>query len=122
MHKLVCLMAVAAALVACSNEANAQYHNQFNAPNSAPLFHRLTVRQPLPAFQAAPWYLYWPYNAHFMTPAPLGLNTPYYSPGSYGGSYSGQGNPYFSQLQQGNPQPGPIPQSGPAPQVMPYKR
>lgn len=26
----------------------------------------------LPAFQAAPWYNYWPYDAHFLTPAPVG--------------------------------------------------
>ena len=35
-------------------------------------------KYPLPAFQAAPWYLYWPYNAHFMTPSPL--TGPYYAP------------------------------------------
>src|SRR5262245_26505561 len=28
-------------------------------------------RQQLPVFQAAPWYLYWPYDAHFLTPAPV---------------------------------------------------
>jgi hypothetical protein len=28
--------------------------------------------QTLPVYQAAPWYLYWPYDAHFMTPAPIG--------------------------------------------------
>lgn len=27
--------------------------------------------KPLPTFQAAPWYLYWPYDAHFQTPAPV---------------------------------------------------
>jgi hypothetical protein len=26
----------------------------------------------LPVFQAAPWYLYWPYDAHFLMPAPMG--------------------------------------------------
>jgi len=25
----------------------------------------------LPVYMAAPWYLYWPYDAHFMTPAPV---------------------------------------------------
>ena len=25
----------------------------------------------LPVFQAAPWYLYWPYDGHFLTPAPV---------------------------------------------------
>ena len=33
-------------------------------------------KQSLP--QAGPWYLYWPYEAHFQTPAPLPF--PYYSP------------------------------------------
>jgi hypothetical protein len=28
--------------------------------------------------QAGPWYLYWPYQAHFQTPAPMPF--PYYSP------------------------------------------
>src|SRR5262245_55131743 len=31
-----------------------------------------------PAFQAAPWYLYWPYDAHFLTPAPV--SGPFYGP------------------------------------------
>ena len=44
----------------------------------------LFVKQPLPAFQAAPWYLYWPYNAHFQTPAPL--TGPYYAPPYSGGA------------------------------------
>lgn len=49
----------------------------------------LFKKQPLPAFQAAPWYLYWPYNAHFMTPSPL--QGPYYAPPP-GGQLA---NPYF---------------------------
>lgn len=28
-------------------------------------------QKPLPMYQAAPWYLYWPYDGHFMTPAPV---------------------------------------------------
>ena len=47
-------------------------------------------KQPLPAFQAAPWYLYYPYNAHFMTPAPL--TGAYYAPPTAGGVMV---NPYF---------------------------
>lgn len=48
------------------------------------------MKHPVPAFQAAPWYLYWPYTSHFQTPAPLG--GPFYAP-----PYSGGGlvNPYF---------------------------
>jgi len=101
--KIAWLIAAVGCLLATTQEAKAQYHNQFNAPNSAPLFHRLFVKQPLPAFQAAPWYLYWPYNAHFMTPAPLGLGTQGYAPGAYGsygaGFNGGGGNPYFPATQ-----------------------
>lgn len=46
----------------------------------------------LPAFQAAPWYLYWPYNSHFMTPAPMG-GYGHYGPASAPGG--GLINPYF---------------------------
>jgi hypothetical protein len=58
-----------------------------------------------PPFQAAPWYLYWPYDAHFQLPAPIGaayqppqgLNTPW--------------NPYFAHpaLGMGGPPAGPAP-------------
>lgn len=46
----------------------------------------------LPVFQAAPWYLYWPYDAHFQTAAPLMGTGAYYGPPGYG--YGG-GMPYF---------------------------
>jgi hypothetical protein len=42
-----------------------------------------------PPFQAAPWYLYWPYDAHFQLPAPIGA--PYYPPQGLGSPW----NPYF---------------------------
>ncbi len=78
-----------------AEQASAQYQcmNPFNCAAGDPIFKRLFVKQPLPAFQAAPWYLYWPYNAHFMTPAPLGLGA-----GGYGG---GGGNPYFPSYGSG---------------------
>lgn len=44
------------------------------------------------AFQAAPWYLYWPYNQHFQTPSPM--MGAWYGPPSYGGTLQ---NPYFPQ-------------------------
>jgi hypothetical protein len=58
------------------------------------------------AFQAAPWYLYWPYNAHFMTPAPL--TGAYYAPPSTGAMLT---SPYFpaqqpAQMAQPNAMPG----------------
>ena len=34
-----------------------------------------------PPFQAAPWYLYWPYDQHFQMPAPIGA--PYYAPQAF---------------------------------------
>jgi hypothetical protein len=36
----------------------------------------------MPTFMAAPWYLYWPYDAHFQTPAPV--FAPYFAPPTYG--------------------------------------
>jgi hypothetical protein len=44
---------------------------------------------PVPAFQAAPWYLYFPYNGHFQTPAPMmgGFTPP--------PAGAGMMNPYF---------------------------
>lgn len=46
--------------------------------------------KPLPVFQAAPWYLYWPYDGHFLTPAPI--NGPFYAPPLYPNTGV---NPYF---------------------------
>src|SRR5262245_14281416 len=43
-----------------------------------------------PPFQAAPWYLYWPYDAHFQLPAPIGA--PYYPPQNLHTPW----NPYFA--------------------------
>jgi hypothetical protein len=43
-----------------------------------------------PAFQAAPWYNYWPYDAHFQTPAPV--NGAFYGPPAPGNFPV---NPYF---------------------------
>jgi hypothetical protein len=47
-------------------------------------------KQKLPAFQAAPWYNYWPYDAHFLTPAPIA--GPFYGPPLTGNFPV---NPYF---------------------------
>ncbi len=44
----------------------------------------------LPAFQAAPWYNYWPYDGHFLTPAPVG--GAFYGPPQTGNFPV---NPYF---------------------------
>ena len=65
----------------------------------------------LPTFQAAPWYMYWPYDAHFLTPAPV--TAPFYAPPGPGNFPA---NPYF-------PSPGgyygPMP-GGPAPGGIPF--
>ena len=72
------------------------------------LFHR---KPQLPVFQAAPWYNYWPYDGHFLTPAPV--SGPFYGPPMTGNFPV---NPYF-------PGPagamgfGPIP-GGPPPGLM----
>ena len=45
---------------------------------------------PPPVYQAAPWYLYWPYDGHFLTPAPV--TGAFYGPPSPGNFPV---NPYF---------------------------
>jgi hypothetical protein len=55
--------------------------------------------QPLPTFQAAPWYLYWPYDGHFQTPAPV------YAPPTVPPGYYLPYNPYNPGMT--NVQPGP---------------
>lgn len=54
------------------------------------LFHQ----QKLPVFQAAPWYNYWPYDGHFMTPAPV--TGAFYGPPATGNFPV---NPYFPGAQ-----------------------
>ncbi len=54
-----------------------------------------------PQFQAAPWYLYWPYDGHFLTPAPV--TGAFYGPPTPGNFPV---NPYF---------PGPAVGFGPMP-------
>jgi hypothetical protein len=92
--KLLVLLAAGLALLSFTPVASAAGHaNPFNVPPSGHPISGLFKRKPLPAFQAAPWYLYWPYNLHFQTPAPMpGMDTF----GGYGGG-GGQGwmNPYF---------------------------
>ncbi|MBY0459244.1 MAG: hypothetical protein K2V38_18090 [Gemmataceae bacterium] len=60
--------------------------------------------QKLPVFQAAPWYNYWPYDGHFLTPAPIG--GAFYGPPGPGNFPV---NPYFP----GGPQMGGFPQQMP---------
>jgi hypothetical protein len=95
MKKFVAIVAIALGFVLTSTDAFAAgYANPFGVPSKSHPFDRWFKQKPLPAFQAAPWYTYWPYNNHFMTPAPI----PGYGggPADFNGGQSGYGmNPYF---------------------------
>ena len=118
LRKMVLAATVAAGLAATNSPAlangwgcNGPFCNTPKYPTlSSALFHGHN-KTPQPTFQAAPWYLYWPYDGHFMTPAPV--NAPFYAP-PVGGNFPV--NPYF-------PAPagayGPIP-GGPAPAGVPF--
>src|SRR5262245_1579171 len=71
---------------------NGPFCNQPKYPfGGGSLFGHLNLgKQRLPVFQAAPWYLYWPYDAHFLTPAPV--TGPFYAPPVHGNFPV---NPYF---------------------------
>lgn len=84
-------------------------------------------KQKLPVFQAAPWYQYWPYDGHFLMPAPV--TGPFYGPPLTGnfpvnpyfpGPAIPVGSAYgFGQGIPGGPPPGmPVP---PAPPVAPNR-
>jgi hypothetical protein len=60
----------------------------FNGSRLGQIFHKQKAQ--LPVFQAAPWYNYWPYDAHFLTPAPV--SGPFYGPPMTGNFPV---NPYF---------------------------
>ena len=110
MKKFLFAALATVALLALADGARAQAPNPFGGVGQRPIFKSLFHQQPLPAFQAAPWYLYWPYNAHFQTPAPM-ASAPYYAPPGVGGA-TYQINPYFPQQPYGLP---PIEYSIPAP-------
>lgn len=76
MRKLILLAALAAILAAPSLASAAGPTDQFG-------FRRRS------APRAAPWYLYWPYPAHFQTPAPTGY---------YGGFAPMTASPYAGQI------------------------
>ena len=104
MKKLLVLLAGVGGLLLTATPASAVgYANPVNVPThqSKPLA-RFFRPQPLPAFQAAPWYLYWPYDGHFQTIAPMAQGM-YYAPPMY------TGNPYmpgqYPQYMSGNPHP-----------------
>ena len=101
--------AICAAAVALTFTVTAQAGDPVpNSPRYSTLgsFFFRSHQKPLPTYQAAPWYLYWPYDGHFLTPAPI--HAPFMAPPVTGNFPV---NPYF-------PAPagayGPIP-GGPAP-------
>ena len=99
MKKLLLTLAAVVGLIASSAPASA---NGCPGPFCQPAGPRLPFfrQSPVPAFQAAPWYLYFPYNAHFQTPAPM-MGAFYAPPG---GGYGGMPNPYFpSQMPMAMP-------------------
>jgi hypothetical protein len=121
LRKLVIAAAVAAGFAAADSPAQAWGNGNggcsgpfCNTPRypslTSYLFRNHGSNQPLPTYQAAPWYLYWPYDGHFQTPAPV--TAPFYGP-PVAGNFPV--NPYF-------PAPagyyGPIP-GGPAPAGVP---
>lgn len=101
MKKLIALFAAAVVLGLTAGESQAGGGSPPNSygygGHAAGYFLH---KQPMPAFQAAPWYLYWPYDGHFLTPAPL--TGPFYAPPTAGGTLT---NPYFPQGGYGNVAP-----------------
>ena len=68
-----------------------------------------------PPFQAAPWYLYWPYEAHFQLPAPIG--GPFFAPQQLTNPAL---NPYFgAQVPPGTPPMPPANTTVPPPAPLP---
>lgn len=88
MKKLILSVGLLAAFAGAASAAGGPFSAVPNQQVRQGFFNRLLDKKPLPAFQAAPWYLYWPYNAHFMTPAPL--TGAYYAPPT-----AAPANPYF---------------------------
>jgi len=66
-----------------------------------PIMAKINARNGGVAFQAAPWYLYWPYDAHFQLPAPVAGG--YSPPPSMGGYPSLPFFPYSSAYVPGSP-------------------
>lgn len=110
MKKLL-VIAVACSLVLTGLTSSVQANGCGGSPfcNSGPYagtqggLFGLFAKSPMPAFQAAPWYHYYPYNSHFLTPAPM--MSPYYAPPYVGGAYSGgfgggMTNPFFPTAPQ----------------------
>ena len=81
----VIALAAGAALAALASDAAAVGGGCSGPHCNQTAYPRLTLfgcnKGNLPAFQAAPWYLYWPYDGHFLTPAPVTRFTGHRPPG-----------------------------------------
>lgn len=90
------VFAAAAVIAALPTAATADgfhgspFKSQPHPPRLGPYLFANHHNRQLPAFQAAPWYLYWPYDGHFLTPAPV--HAPFYGPPTAGNFPV---NPYF---------------------------
>jgi len=120
-RSFVIALAAAAGLAATSGTASAVGHGcsgPYCNQSAYPRYGSLAAcvfggrQAPLPTFQAAPWYLYWPYDAHFLTPAPV--TGAFYGPPTPGNFPV---NPYFPGPAYGYGY-GPIP-GGPPPVPVP---
>ena len=90
MKKLIVIAAAALGIGMFASDASASGCSSPFCQGQSGGLKQFFFKSPMPAFQAAPWYLYWPYTAHFQTPAPL--TGPYYAPPYSGGQLV---NPYF---------------------------
>lgn len=59
-------------------------HGIFGSPRLSSSAN-LTRMPTLPVYMAAPWYLYWPYDGHFQTVAPMASGA-FYPPPAYTGN------------------------------------
>ncbi|QDU21631.1 hypothetical protein [Urbifossiella limnaea] len=121
LRKSVIAAAAALAALPASAMADGRIHgspfmSQPHTPRLGPYLFANHHNRQLPAFQAAPWYLYWPYDGHFQTPAPV--HAPFYGPPA-GGNFPV--NPYFpGPAGYYGPMPGgPAPVMAPAPAIHP---
>ena len=114
MKKLFTLFALAALPLAAEANGPGGPFTQTNSGHFGGAASRLPFfrQTPVPAFQAAPWYLYWPYNAHFQMAAPMGGG---FTPPPGTGMGGGMVNPYFANPYYGGAAPTPVMPSYSAP-------
>jgi hypothetical protein len=111
MKKLLWAAALALPLLALPAEAKAWYIGNTEVDAGAKIwFNVYQYGKPV----AGPWYMYWPYEAHFMVPAP-GVNPYFPPPMTLPPSFLGQ-PPAPPPPAPGYRAPLPTPYGGPPPQ------